>query len=173
VPTPVASSVKPTLLQALYARFAGLIRELGKFGVVGAISYAIDLAVFNVALSFIHEPITSKTISTVISATAAFVGNRFWTWRHAERRSLSREYGLYFFFNVVGLGIGLACLWITHYWLGSYWSFLQSRLADNLSANFIGVGLATLFRFWAYRRYVFRVSTATSGREVAHGAEGA
>lgn len=169
MPTPVASSVKPSLLQALYARFAGLIRELGKFGVIGAISYAIDLVVFNVALSMIHEPHWSKVISTVISATAAFIGNRFWTWRHAARSSLAREYGLYFIFNVVGLGISLACLWITHDWLGSHWHVLQGRIADNLSANFIGVGLATMFRFWAYRRYVFRVSAASGAREVAPG----
>ena len=50
----------------------------------------------------------------------------------------------------------LGCLWVTHSWLGSYWPVLTSRLADNISGNIIGIGLATLFRFWAYRRFVFR-----------------
>ena len=29
-----------------------------------------------------------------------------------------------------------------------------SRLADNI-ATVVGIGLGTLFRFWAYRRWVF------------------
>ena len=31
---------------------------------------------------------------------------------------------------------------------------LQSPLADN-AANIVGIGLAALFRFWAYREFVF------------------
>ncbi|MGZ4722528.1 MAG: GtrA family protein, partial [Oryzihumus sp.] len=30
-----------------------------------------------------------------------------------------------------------------------------SPLADNISANGVGLVLGTLFRFWAYRRFVF------------------
>ena len=30
----------------------------------------------------------------------------------------------------------------------------QTRLADNIS-TIIGIGLGTLFRFWAYRKFVF------------------
>jgi putative flippase GtrA len=32
---------------------------------------------------------------------------------------------------------------------------LRSGLADNVSANVVGTILGTLFRFWAYRRWVF------------------
>ena len=144
------------LVRGLAERFAGLIRELGKFGVVGAVCYGIDIALFNLFLAVLHEPITPKVISTVIAATVAFVGNRFWTWRHRERSGLAREYPLFFGVNLVGLGIGVACLWATHNWLGSYWPVLTTAVADNISGNVIGVGLASLFRFWAYRRFVFR-----------------
>ena len=143
-------------LRALIIRFEGLIREVGKFGVVGGICYVIDVAIFNVLLSHLHQYAAPKIISTVVAGTLAFLGNRFWTWRHRERSGLHREYPLFFVVNAVGLGIGLGCLWVTHSWLGSYWPVLTSRLADNISANIIGIGLATLFRFWAYRRFVFR-----------------
>jgi len=53
--------------------------------------------------------------------------------------------------NAVGLGIALSCLWTSHYLLG-----LDSPLADNISANVIGLFLGTTFRFWSYRRWVFR-----------------
>jgi putative flippase GtrA len=146
------------MLPALYGRFRGLIHEVGKFGVVGAFAYLVDFTVFNLVLYATDEPIRAKIISTVVATTTAFIGNRFWTWRHAERKGLTREYSLYFLFNLVGLAIGLACLVISHTWLGAAWPFFRSALADNLSANVVGVGLATLFRFWAYRRFVFRIA---------------
>jgi hypothetical protein len=33
---------------------------------------------------------------------------------------------------------------------------LHSWLSDNIAANFIGLGLGTLFRFWSYRKFVFK-----------------
>jgi putative flippase GtrA len=150
------------LLRRLIKRFEHLIHEVGKFGVVGAIAFVIDFGVFNLLLNPIG-PLPAKTVSTVISASVAFVGNRFWTWRHRPRSGLGREYGLYFLFNGVGLGIGLACLWLSHYGLGSIWpAVFQNRLADNVSSLGVGMVLGTLFRFWSYRRIVFRAHVPTS-----------
>src|SRR6266511_125364 len=95
------------LLRRWIKRFEHLIHEVGKFGVVGAIAFMVDFSVFNLLLSPIG-PLPAKTVSTVISASVAFVGNRFWTWRHRPRSGLGREYSLYFLFNGVGLGIGLS-----------------------------------------------------------------
>ena len=141
----------------LVDRFGHLMHEMGKFGMVGAVSFVVDIVLFNLAISALGmERLTAKTFSTVVAASVAFVGNRFWTWRHRERSGLAREYGLYFFFNAVGLGIGLGCLAISHYGLGAIWpNVFKSLLADNISANLVGTALGTLFRFWSYRRFVF------------------
>lgn len=144
-------------IRALLDRFGHLVHELGKFGTVGAVAFVVDIVLFNVAISALDmERLTAKTFATVIAATVAFVGNRFWTWRHRERSGLAREYLLYFVLNTVGLAIGLACLAISHYGLGSIWpGVFKSLLADNISANFVGAALGTMFRFWSYRRFVF------------------
>jgi putative flippase GtrA len=157
-PAPALSPVV-AVFAALYARFRHLTHELGKFGLVGAISYLVDFGVFNAIRLSTGEPFTAKIISTVVAATTAFLGNRFWTWRHARRTTLARQYSLYFLFNLVGLGIGLACLLVSHNWLGAIWPAFTSAVADNISANLVGVGLATMFRFWAYRRFVFPTGT--------------
>ncbi|SNT18179.1 Putative flippase GtrA (transmembrane translocase of bactoprenol-linked glucose) [Asanoa hainanensis] len=145
------------MVARLRGRFGHLVKELGKFGTVGGIAFLVDLVIFNLLISGDGTPpLLAKTISTVIAATLAFVGNRFWTWRHRERSGLHREYLLYFFFNAVGLGIGLACLGISHYILGAMWpAVFQTTLADNISGQFIGTAFGTLFRFWSYRRFVF------------------
>jgi hypothetical protein len=46
--------------------------------------------------------------------------------------------------------IGLGCLYVSHYVLG-----MTSPLADNVSANVIGLGLGSAVRFVLYRQWVY------------------
>lgn len=150
-------TAEPGLVRGLYLRFQHLLHELGKFGTVGIIAYAIDIGLWNLLRGAFGEPYTPKVISTVVAASLAFLGNRFWTWRDRARSGLGREYAMYFGFNVVGLGISLLCLFVNNQVLGHFWpSIFHTRLAENLAGSLIGVGLASLFRFWAFRRFVFR-----------------
>ncbi|WP_205808514.1 GtrA family protein [Micromonospora sp. HNM0581] len=145
------------LVRTLIDRFGHLVREMSKFATVGGVAFLIDFALFNYLIGPQGvEQITAKTIATVIAATFAFLGNRFWTWRHRKRSHPAREYALFFFFNTVGLGIAVACLAISHYGLGSIWpSVFRTPLADNVASFVVGTGFGTLFRFWSYRRFVF------------------
>ncbi|MDP9466976.1 MAG: GtrA family protein [Actinomycetota bacterium] len=144
------SSSRPGLLGRLETRLRGVFAELAKFGTVGALSFVIDVAIFNAVLLVMDKPLTAKIISTVFSATNAFVLNRAWSFKHRERTNVRREYSLFFLFNAVGLAIALLCLAVSHYVLG-----FESRLADNIAANGIGLVLGTTFRFWSYRRFVW------------------
>lgn len=145
------------LFRGLLDRFGHLIHELSKFATVGGVAFAVDFVLFNYASSGLHiESLVAKTISTVIAATVAFVGNRFWTWRHRERTNPARQYLLFFVFNGVGLGIALGCLAASRYGLGAIWpGVFKTALADNIASFVVGMGLGTLFRFWSYRRFVF------------------
>jgi putative flippase GtrA len=152
---PETSPTQPT---GLRARVRALIYELGKFGTVGGIAFALDTVILNVLLHKGIEPLVAKTISTVLATSVAFFGNRYWTWRHQAHSHMARQYTMFFLLNAIGLGIALACLAISHYALGQIWPALQSQLADNISGQFIGTAVGTLFRFWSYRRFVFRGS---------------
>ncbi len=133
-----------------------LAREVAKFGTVGLVALVVDVGVFNL-LRFAggegplyDKPLTAKVISVVLATIVAYLGNRFWTYRNRRHQGYAREYVLFLVFNAIGLAIALVCLWFSHYVLD-----FTSPLADNLSANVIGLGLSTLFRFWSYRTYVF------------------
>jgi putative flippase GtrA len=141
--------VRP-LLDAYY-RLGHLVRELMKFGVVGGVAFVVDVGLFNLLLHLTDKPLTSKAISTIAATTVAYAGNRLWTFRRRERSGLRREYTLFFLLNGVGLVIALGCLAISHYLLG-----FTSAISDNIAANVIGLALGTAFRFWSYRRFVFR-----------------
>jgi putative flippase GtrA len=137
-------------------RVGHLVEEIAKFGVVGIVAFIVDVGLFNLlrfhsSNAFLNEkPLTAKIISTVVATFVAYLGNRFWTFRDRDRLGGSREVLLFFVLNAVGLAIALGCLGLSHYVLG-----LTSPLADNISANGFGLVLGTMFRFWAYRRWVF------------------
>lgn len=133
-----------------------LRNELAKFGTVGGFAYVIDVGIFNFLrvseLSPIgHKPITIKIVSSIIATLFAYAGNRYWTFSHREARSHAESLPLFFGLNAVGMTIAAVCLGISHYVLG-----FTSAAADNIAANVVGTGFGTLFRFWAYRRFVFR-----------------
>lgn len=153
------------LLRRLWGRFAHLVAELAKFGTVGGFATIVDVGLSNLLRYGLDlGPLLAKTLSVVIATTVAFCGNRFWTWRHRANQGLAREYLLYAGLNAVGLLIALAVVWFTVYVLG-----LDDPVSYNLSANVIGLGLGSLFRFWSYRRWVFLPSEAPpagTGREL-------
>ncbi len=151
------TAAAPSLIERVRALVDVLVREVLKFGAVGAVAFVVDTGVFNLLRFGIggggpleHKPLSAKVVSTITAAVVAWLGNRFWTFRHRRRASAQRELVLFFFFNAVGLAIALSCLGLSHYVLD-----LRSALADNVSANGVGLVLGTLFRFWAYRRFVF------------------
>jgi putative flippase GtrA len=155
-PCPVSDTPRDGVLGGVSTQVRRLLHEAAKFGVVGLVALVVDVGLFNL-LRFAggegpmyDKPLTAKVISVIVATTVAYIGNRFWTFRDRARTSYGREYLLFFVLNGVGLAISVGCLWLSHYVLG-----LTSALADNISANVIGLALGTLFRFWSYRRWVF------------------
>ena len=135
-----------------------LIVQLTRFGLVGLVGLVIDVAVFNVLIftvlsaDSVHEgPIIAKVISTSLAIVANWLGNRHWTFRAVRRAQWWRE-GLEFAAaSLVGMGVSLGCLWVSHYAVG-----FTSPLADNIATNVVGLGLGTAVRFTLYRLWVFK-----------------
>ena len=129
-----------------------------KFGVVGLIGLVIDIALFNAlrlglfgADGWAQSALGAKTISTSVAIVFNWLGNRYWTFRRHRRRNYVREFAEYLIVSIGGMAISLACLWLSHHVLG-----FTSLLADNIASNVVGLGLGTAFRYWSYRRFVFR-----------------
>lgn len=155
-----------TTVAVLRVKFERVIAEAAKFGVIGLIALVIDVGLFNLLLladasMFADKPLTAKVISVTAATTFAYFGNRFWTFRDRGRTSYRREYVLFFVLNIIGMGIAIGCLWFTHYALG-----FDSIIADNISANVIGLALGTIFRFWSYRKWVFPETAEVTDKEL-------
>lgn len=138
-----------SLVGRLYQRFRHLIHEFAKFGIIGGIGFLVTEGVFNL---LIHENASSfiaNAVATMVAAAVTFVGNRHWTFRHRERTGMGRETAVFFALNAVGVGIQQACLLSAQAEFGRH-----DKLTLNV-AFLVGVGLATLFRFWSYRKFVW------------------
>lgn len=138
-------------------RVRALVPELLKFGLIGGLGFIVDVTTFNL-LRFWGQPglledkpLTAKVLSAGLATVVTYVGNRHWTWSRRARTGIRREGVLFVVLNMVGMAIAVICLFVSHYVLD-----LRSPLADNVSANGVGLALGTAFRFWSYRTFVFR-----------------
>jgi putative flippase GtrA len=157
----VRPSLRARLLTGKYGALTARIIELARFGSVGAVAYVVDLGVFNL-LRFgpgglmADKPLTAKVVSVSLATIVAWIGNRYWTFQGRRTDTKTRELMGFAVVNIGGLLIGVGCLAFSHYVLD-----LRSALADNISANGVGLLLGTAFRYVAYRRFVFVGGSST------------
>ena len=162
----------PAVITRVRGTLDVVYREMLKFGTVGAVAFVVDVGLFNLLTTGLwpgdgvppldgHEK-AAKILSASLATVIAWLGNRYWSFRHRRQSSRSREFATFVLMNVVAMGIAVLCLTVSHDVLG-----LDSDLADNISGNVIGVGLGTLFRFWAYRTFVFTEFLDPEGRDRA------
>ncbi|WP_420034000.1 GtrA family protein [Streptomyces sp. cg28] len=142
-------------LGALRVRFASLAREIAKFGVVGALGVLVNFAVFNLMRHGTDlQVVRASVIATVVAIVFNYVGFRYFTYRDRDKSGRAKELTLFLLFSVVGLVIENGVLYAATY--SFHW---DSSLQSNIF-KFLGMGLATLFRFWSYRTWVFRALPA-------------
>jgi putative flippase GtrA len=140
-----------TVVRGLYERFRQLIHEAAKFGVVGVVGVLIT----NFGYVLLHStfgtgPVTATTIATIVATAVSYVANRYWSFRHRERTSMAREGVIFFVLNGIGLLIQDAVVAFNFYILG----YGHNKAAEFIALN-VGIAIATLFRFWSYRKWVW------------------
>ena len=140
------------ILRLLPERWQRFIREVLKFGTVGGINTVINFAVFNaLALTILADGQLKATVAAaIVATTTSYFMNRHWTYRDRPRSALRREYVLFFLFNITGLVIEVGILALAKYGFG-----VTGLLVLNF-VKIIGLAVGTIFRFWAYRTFVFR-----------------
>jgi putative flippase GtrA len=139
-----------SLIRDTYFRFQVLVHEVAKFGVVGLIGFVVQLSVQNALHSGLGVgAITAVVVGYVIATAVTFVGNRHWAFKHRKGKGLKHETITFVLLNVVGIVIQVGIVDIAYYELG-----YKDGLSYNI-ATIIGIGLATMFRLYAYRKFVF------------------
>jgi len=131
--------------------------ELTKFVLVGGGAFLVDVSIFNILLHWgpiQDKPVSVKLVSSLIAIIVAYMGNRLWTFKiegddlhvHTPLAQMVR----FLLVNGVAVLLAVGCLGVSRYVFG-----FNSGLADNISANVIGIILGMFFRFYGYKRWVF------------------
>ncbi|MDY6055344.1 GtrA family protein [Micrococcus sp.] len=130
-----------------------LWREVAKFGTVGAAAFVIDSGVF---WWLMHGPmqgsnVKAKIVAGVVATLFSWVANRYWTFRDKRSTNKTRELVMFLVMNAIGLGIQAGCVWIAQYAMG-----VTDPMGLFVAGNVIGLFFGTVFRYFAYRFWVFR-----------------
>jgi putative flippase GtrA len=137
-------------IRRLTGAYRHLVKELGAFGVVGAVCFLVDVGLFQLLYAHVGlGAVTSKFLATAVSMTAAYAGHRYWSFSHRARPGLRQEYLRFLAINVVTLLLGLGVVAFVRYGLDQ-----ESALVLQI-ANVGSIVLGTLIRYLSYRRWVF------------------
>jgi putative flippase GtrA len=146
----------------LYVRVRTMLPEIIKFCIVGGIGTVIDIGGAALLHGKYHvEPLAAKAISTAAATVLTYLGSRFWTFRHRENQELKREAVLFVTLNLVGLLIAEIVVGFVTYVLGKHGQL------DYNAASLLGTALATIFRYFAYKRWVFLAPAGQADQSAA------
>lgn len=146
---PVMTTVRrATLRDHLRGSGRVLLKELAAFGVIGALAFVIDIGLFTWLRP--HGALKAKVVSTLVSTTFAYFGNRHLSFSHRARTSVARESVFFFGINLLTLAFSLLVIALFVYPLG--YGHTSTMI---FVVNLVTIGLGTIFRFWAYKRFVF------------------
>jgi len=121
-------------------------QQLGKFSVVGAVGYGINLAVDHTLLGEGWHYLAAAAISFLAAATSNYTWNRLWTFR--DQRGHIGVQGMRFFaVSVAVLGGSLLLNYV----------FVRTAGVGKFWANAIAIVLVTPLNFagnklWSFRR---------------------
>ena len=135
------------LVDHLRSSWRILLKEVAAFGVVGAVGFVLQLGLFNL----FHDigSLKANALATVVTTAFAYVGNRYLSFSHRARTGLGRETSWFFGINFVTLVIAQLVLGV---------AYLFGKQQDKFVTNVLvvlGIGIGTIIRFWAYKRFVF------------------
>ncbi|HEX3787290.1 MAG TPA: GtrA family protein [Pseudonocardiaceae bacterium] len=144
-------------------------RELLKFAVVGGICFGVT-TVINYGLKWTiltGKPVSALAIAVIVATIVSYVLNREWSFK--TRGGRERHHEALLFFLISGIGVFLNSLpeYISHYMLDlqvPHVSGLVQEIADFTSGMIVGTLVAMLFRWWAFKKWVFPAENARPAR---------
>ncbi len=142
-----------------------------RFALVGGTTFLIDNGVwYLLKLTVLTDKVvTAKVIGVLVAIIASYVLSREWSFHTRGGRERHHEAALFFLVSGVGVAINIAPLWLSRHLFGlqsPVVSVMTEEIADFVSGSIIGMLLATGFKFWAMRRWVFPDAGARPDRRV-------
>lgn len=148
-----------------------------RFLLVGAVCFTVS-TVLNYVLKYTvltDNPVSALTLAVVVATIVSYFLNREWSFHTRGGRRRLPEAALFFLISGVGVALNSAPLYVSRYVFGLEMprvSLVAQETADFVSGIVIGSLVAMVFRFFAFRRWVFPQADARAGVPAGAGGDG-
>jgi putative flippase GtrA len=144
-------------------------RELLKFAVVGGFCFIVtNIIWYGLKLTILNgKPVTAQAIAIIVATIVSYVLSREWSFRTRGGRERHHEAALFFLFSGISVGLNLLPTAFSNYVLDLQVpavSALTQELSDFFFGSIIGTLIAMVFRWWAFKKWVFPAENARPGR---------
>ncbi|MFL6156074.1 MAG: GtrA family protein [Marmoricola sp.] len=142
--------------------------EVARFSAVNVVATVVALVIFN---ALVHgfkgwfegpghdRPLTSYLVANSIGMFVSFYGSRYYAFKHRHAAGPGDGLLIYVVINLASFVIPISCLWVTRNVF-----HLDTIYADNISGNVVGAILGNVFRFFAFRKFVFTKTPSGTAR---------
>lgn len=133
------------------------VRQFAKYAVVGCLNVAIFLGIFNALRVLDMSILAADAVAFLVSSVNSFVLNKLWSFRDRRRDVAVRQYFVFVFFTLVGLGLQVGVLTLLLIPLRQF-----GRIGENAAA--LGaLPFSVMWNFTSYKLWTFKPSpNATS-----------
>ena len=135
-------------------------RELLKFGMVGAVCFVLTNVVnYALKLTVLHDnPVTALILAVLVATVVSYVLSREWSFRTRGGRERQHEAALFFLISGISVGLNSLPLAVSRYLLDLRTpdvGLVTQEIADFVSGMILGTLVAMVFRWWAFKKWVF------------------
>lgn len=136
-----------------------LVDESLRFLAVGGLATFVAFVIFNFLVHglfltrdpwMLDHPTLAYIIANTVGMMISYRGTRTWAFKNRKTSHADGGRTAYVLINLATMTLPIGCLWISRNIFD-----LSDPLADNISANVIGLGLGMIARFYLFRQVIF------------------
>jgi len=135
------------------------LRQLIKFGIVGASSTIVNFAVLNLMLAMHQNRYAAETVAFLVSVVNGYYWNKRWTFKAAPVKAAHTQFIQFLLVNLVAWGLDLLIIKLLSVPLErslhlstAHWTMV---IATNL-AQLVATGVTVFWNFFANRLWTFK-----------------
>ena len=126
-----------------------IVHQFVKYAMVGVLNVCVHLSIFNVLVLVGLHTLLANAVAFFIASINSFYWNKRWAFRDVRRDAVVRQYFVFLFFTVVGLGLHT----------GSFWLLLKplhphGTLGKNV-ALLLALPVSVIWNFTCYKFWTF------------------